>query len=41
MVPHAISPLSQANVSDPVVILVVALGLAGLAILVLFNEGKI
>lgn len=36
-----ISPLAQSSVTDPVVILVIALGLAGLAILILFNEGKI
>lgn len=41
MATNLISPLAQSNVTDPVVILVIALGVAGLAILVLFNEGKI
>jgi len=36
-----ISPLAQSNVSDPLVILAVALGLAGLAILILFARDKI
>lgn len=40
--PHLLAPLAaQTDVSQPVVILVVALGLAGAAILVLFAKGKI
>jgi hypothetical protein len=39
---HLVSPLiSQSDVSQPVVILAVALGLAGLAILILFGKDKI
>lgn len=39
---QALSPLStQSDVSQPLVILAVALGLAGLAILILFEKGKI
>jgi hypothetical protein len=38
----ALAPLgAQSDVSQPLVILAVALGLAGLAILVLFEKGKI
>jgi hypothetical protein len=33
--------LSQSDVSQPVVILAIALGLAGLAVLILFAKGKI
>jgi len=37
-----IAPLaSQSQISQPVVILVVAIGLAGAAILILFAKGKI
>jgi len=38
-----VSPLaqSQSNVSEPIVILAIALGMAGVAILVLFKTGKI
>lgn len=37
-----VSPLSsQSDVSQPVVILAIALGLAGVAILILFERGKI
>jgi hypothetical protein len=37
-----ISPLAtQSDVSQPIVILAVALGLAGVAILILFAKGKI
>jgi hypothetical protein len=39
---QALAPLTaQSDVSQPLVILVVALGLAGLAILILFEKGKI
>jgi hypothetical protein len=39
---HLISPLAtQSDISQPLVILAVALGLAGLAILLLFGKGKI
>jgi hypothetical protein len=38
---QALAPLATSDVSQPVVILVVALGLAGLAILILFEKGKI
>jgi hypothetical protein len=38
----AIPPLAtQSDVSQPLVILIVALGIAGLAILILFSKGKI
>jgi hypothetical protein len=40
--PSLLAPLvSQSDVSQPIVILAVALGLAGLAILILFAKGKI
>jgi hypothetical protein len=40
--PRLLSPLiSQSDVSQPIVILAIALGLAGLAILILFAKGKI
>jgi hypothetical protein len=39
---RVLSPLlSQSDVSQPVVILAIAIGLAGLAILILFAKGKI
>jgi hypothetical protein len=39
---NLLAPLStQSDVSQPLVILAVALGLAGVAILVLFSKGKI
>jgi len=39
---HLLSPLiSQSDVSQPIVILAIAIGLAGLAILILFAKGKI
>jgi len=36
-----VSPLAQSGVSDPLVILAVALGIAGIAILILFARDKI
>ena len=37
-----LSPLaSQSDISQPIVILALALGMAGLAILLLFSKGKI
>jgi hypothetical protein len=37
-----VAPLSvQSDVSQPLVILAIALGLAGVAILILFGKGKI
>jgi hypothetical protein len=36
-----LAPLAQSDVSDPLVILAVALGIAGLAILLLFAKDKI
>jgi len=37
-----VSPLvSQSDVSQPIVILAIALGMAGIAILILFSKGKI
>jgi hypothetical protein len=41
MVASHISPLAASNVSDPVVILAIALGMAGVAILILFYKQKI
>jgi hypothetical protein len=39
---HVVSALSaQSDVSQPLAILAIALGIAGLAILVLFSKGKI
>jgi hypothetical protein len=39
---NLVSPLAaQSEVSQPLVILAIALGLAGLAILILFSKGKI
>jgi len=39
---HLLSPLvSGSDVSQPLVILAIALGLAGVAILILFAKGKI
>jgi len=39
---HLISPfVSQSDVSQPLVIFAIALGLAGVAILILFAKGKI
>ena len=42
LTPDAVSSLSaQSDVSQPLVILIVALGIAGAAILILFGKGKI
>jgi hypothetical protein len=42
MSPLVLSALStQSDVSDPVVVLAIALGIAGLAILILFKKGQI
>jgi hypothetical protein len=39
---HLISPLaSQSDISQPLAILAIALGVAGVAILILFWKGKI
>lgn len=42
VLPDMLSPLAaQSDVSQPVVILAIALGLAGVAILILFSKGRI
>jgi len=38
---HLISPLASSDISQPLAILAIALGLAGVAILILFWKGKI